>query len=62
MVCIIFMQGNAQDSVLPFQMKNLLKVNQITLFHLDFKLLPSTPATKQGEKGMGSISKGESGS
>lgn len=59
MVCIILMQGNAQDSVLPFQMENLLKVNQITS---DFKLLPSTPATKQGEKGTGSISRGKSGS
>jgi len=41
-------------------MKDLLAVNQITLFHLDLKLLPSTPAAKQREKGMGGISRGKS--
>lgn len=48
--------------VLPLQMKNLLTVDQITPFHLDLKLFPSTPAAKQGEKGRENISREKSGS
>lgn len=61
--CVYYIDGRKCTGlrVLPFQMKNLLTVNQITPFHLDLKLLPSTPAAKQGEKGTGSISRGKSG-